>query len=92
MNAEQKQDAKQRMKKIAGQLAGIERMIEEDRYCVDVLTQISAVRAALGKVSNLLLGAHLETCVVSAFESPQRKQREEKLAELQKLFDKHCGC
>ena len=52
------------MKRIAGQVAGVQRMIEEDRYCVDILHQISAVRSALDAVGVELLTEHVEACVV----------------------------
>ena len=53
-----------RMNRIAGQVAGIQRMIEEDRYCVDILNQIAAVRSALDSLGIQLLTSHLESCVV----------------------------
>jgi DNA-binding FrmR family transcriptional regulator len=53
-----------RVKRIAGQVAGVERMIEQDRYCVDVLNQISAIRSALDALGVELLTNHLETCVL----------------------------
>ena len=75
-----------RLKRIAGQVAGIQRMIEEDRYCVDVLLQIAAVRAALDQAGKLLLGAHVETCVRSAIESGARRERKAKIDELLEVF------
>jgi CsoR family transcriptional regulator, copper-sensing transcriptional repressor len=53
-----------RVKRIAGQVSGIERMLEEKRYCVDILNQISAVRSALDALGVELLTSHLETCVL----------------------------
>jgi len=53
-----------RVKRIHGQVAGIQRMIEEDRYCVDILNQISAVRSALDSLGVELLTSHLQTCVI----------------------------
>jgi DNA-binding FrmR family transcriptional regulator len=53
-----------RVKRITGQIAGVQRMIEQDRYCVDVLNQISAIRSALDALGVELLTNHLETCVV----------------------------
>jgi DNA-binding FrmR family transcriptional regulator len=53
-----------RVKRVAGQVGGIQRMIEEDRYCVDILNQISAVRSALDALGLEVLAGHLETCVV----------------------------
>ena len=55
-----------RLRRIEGQVRGIERMVEEDRYCIDVLTQISAVQAALDKVALGLLDGHAHTCVIGA--------------------------
>lgn len=71
-----------RLKRIAGQVAGIQRMVEEDRYCVDVLLQIAAVRAALEQAGKLLLGAHVETCVRDAIESGAPRERKAKVDEL----------
>ena len=56
--------ALKRMRSIAGQVSGIEKMIQDERYCVDIVDQISAVRAALGRVSEMILRRHIETCVV----------------------------
>lgn len=53
-----------RLKRIAGQVAGIQRMVDEDRYCVDILTQIAAVRSALDSVGVELLTEHVSSCVV----------------------------
>jgi DNA-binding FrmR family transcriptional regulator len=75
-----------RFKRIAGQVAGIQRMVEEDRYCVDVLLQIAAVRAALDQAGKLLLGAHVETCVRDAIESGAPRERKAKVDELLEVF------
>ena len=60
------QDALRRLKRIEGQVKGIQRMVEEEKYCVDILTQISAARAALNSVAMLILRRHVETCVSDA--------------------------
>lgn len=88
-----REQARQRLRRIAGQVAGIERMIEEDRYCVDVLLQVAAVRAALDRVGKLLLRSHVETCVADAFASGREGDREEKVAELMEVFSRfaHIG-
>jgi CsoR family transcriptional regulator, copper-sensing transcriptional repressor len=75
-----------RLKRIAGQVGGIRRMVEEERYCVDVVMQISAVRAALLKVGKLLLSSHLETCVSDALAKDGRERRQ-KIDELLRLFE-----
>jgi DNA-binding FrmR family transcriptional regulator len=64
MDADTKKRVATRVKRIAGQVAGVQRMLDEDRYCVDVLHQIAAVRSALDAVGVELVSAHLETCVV----------------------------
>ena len=58
--------ALRRLKNIEGQVRGLQRMIEEEKYCVDILTQISAVRAALNSVGMIILRRHIETCVTEA--------------------------
>ena len=77
-----------RLKKVAGQVAGIQRMVEEDRYCVDVLHQVAAVEGALDRVGHLLLTTHVETCVVNAFESGKPRERQQKLDELMEVFSR----
>ena len=77
-----------RLKKVSGQVAGISRMVEEDRYCVDVLHQIAAVEGALDRVGHLVLASHVETCVSSAIESGRPKERREKLDELLEVFSR----
>ncbi len=67
-----------RLARIKGQVGGIERMVGEDRYCIDVLTQISAVQAALDKVALGLLDGHARTCVLGA----EAELQEERAAEL----------
>ena len=71
-----------RLRRIAGQVGGLQRMVAEDRYCVDVLLQIAAVRAALDGAGTLLLGAHVESCVAEAFASGKPRERQQKLDEL----------
>ncbi len=68
-----------RLRRIEGQIRGLEGMVEEDRYCIDVLTQISAAQAALDKVALGLLDEHAHHCVMGAV---QAAERDEKTAEL----------
>jgi DNA-binding FrmR family transcriptional regulator len=77
-----------RLKRIAGQVAGIQRMVAEDRYCVDVLHQIAAVRAALDGAGKLVLGAHVETCVADAFATGNARERRKKTDELLDVFSR----
>lgn len=64
MNSEASKKIKSRVNRIAGQVAGIQRMVDEERYCVDVLVQIAAVRSALDALGIELLTKHLEACVL----------------------------
>lgn len=93
MKPETREQAGRRLRKIAGQVAALERMVDEDRYCVDVLLQIAAVRGALDKVGKLLLEGHVETCVTHAIRSGRAADRDEKLAELIEVFSRfaHIG-
>lgn len=77
-----------RLRKIGGQVAGIERMVEEDRYCVDILHQVAAVEGALDRVGHLLLTGHVETCVASALATGKPKERKQKLDELMDVFSR----
>ena len=69
MLSEVKQDALKRMSYIEGHLAGIRKMLDEDKYCVDVLKQTYAVRRAIEKMESLLLEGHLKSCVVEGIRS-----------------------
>jgi DNA-binding FrmR family transcriptional regulator len=89
MQEETKRRAKGRLRRIAGQVAGIERMIDEDRYCVDVLLQVAAVRAALDKVGKVVLESHVETCVANALASGDRGERDQKISELMDVFSRY---
>jgi len=64
-----KEEVRRRLRRIAGQVRGLERMVDEDRYCIDVLTQVSAVKAALESVALLLLEDHVDHCVADAIQS-----------------------
>lgn len=88
MKPEVRVQVQKRIRRIAGQVSGIERMIEDDRYCVDVLHQVAAVRAALDGVGKLILHSHVETCVSDALVSGRPKDRAEKIDELMEIFSK----
>ena len=85
---EEKNAIKKRLRRIEGQVRGIDRMIEEDRYCIDVLTQLQAVKAALAKVEDAILHEHAATCVSAAIETGDRTEQRKKFSELIKLFSK----
>ena len=72
-----KKDATRRINRIAGQVGGIQRMIDDDRYCVDILSQIAAVRSALDQLGVQMLTGHIESCVLGAEESRHHERLEE---------------
>ena len=72
--------------RIEGQVRGIERMVEDDRYCIDVITQISAVQAALDKVALGLLDEHAQHCVIGAAEDNQAEKTTELMAAVARLM------
>lgn len=78
-----------RLRRIAGQVEGIQRMLDEQRYCVDVLMQIEATRTALARVGSIALGEHIRTCVVTAIESGDEEDKEVKVQELLSVFNRH---
>jgi DNA-binding FrmR family transcriptional regulator len=75
-----------RLRRIDGQVRGVERMVEQDRYCIDVLTQISAVQAALDKVALGLLDDHAHHCVVGASKSEQGEATDELMGAVGRLM------
>lgn len=76
-----------RLKIIEGHLRGIIRMVEQDTYCIDVIRQIQAVEAALNKVSTKILEDHLNSCVITAIQGPDKKERERVLKEIAEVFE-----
>jgi len=75
-----------RLSRIEGQVRGVSRMVDEDRYCIDILTQIRAAKAALGKVEQEILRDHLKHCVSDAFHGGSDKERQDKIDELIELL------
>ena len=75
-----------RLRRVQGQVGGIERMVAEDRYCIDVLTQISAAQAALDKIALGLLDDHAHHCVVGATEGEQAGKTDELMAAVGRLM------
>lgn len=84
-------DQLRRLARVRGQVDGIARMIEEDRYCVDILVQIRAVHAALRKVEEGVLRGHVEHCVAGALKAADPAQGREKLDELFSVLGKYGG-
>lgn len=89
VDADLKQDALVRLKRIEGQVRGIQRMVEEQRYCTDVLVQVSAVHESLRSVAQLMLRNHLQHCAADAIRSSDADRRARVYDELVALFAKH---
>ena len=75
-----------RLRKIKGQLAGIEKMITDRRYCVDIVMQVAAAESALHKLAGIVLRNHIETCVLTAFRSKDRNEVKAKIDELMRVY------
>ena len=80
-----------RLRRIEGQVQGIQRMVEEDKYCVDILLQLTAVQGAVEQVQRLLLGRHIESCVAEAVRSGSSRDRQKKMDELLEVFSRFGG-
>lgn len=86
MQPDAKSSVLRRIRRVAGQVGGIERMVAEDRYCIDILTQISAARAALRRIEEEVLDDHVAHCVEHAILSGDREEQRRKIAELMEVF------
>jgi len=82
MNKSIKASCRKRLSRIEGQVRGLSRMVDEDRYCIDIVTQISAVRAALARVEEEVLRDHVAHCVEHAIASGNAAEQRRKVAEL----------
>jgi DNA-binding FrmR family transcriptional regulator len=91
VNEETRSKAQGRLRRIEGQVQGLQRMIDNDAYCVDILLQISAVQGALEQVRKLLLGRHIESCVSDALRSGSKSERQQKIEELLEVFARFGG-
>src|SRR5437667_12735243 len=80
-----------RLRRIEGQVQGLQRMIDNDAYCVDILLQISAVQGALEQVQKLLLGRHIESCVSDALRSGSKSERQQTIEELLAVCGRDAG-
>jgi CsoR family transcriptional regulator, copper-sensing transcriptional repressor len=88
VNAREKAELGTRLKRIAGQVAGLDRMLENDRALPDIINQVSAVRAALGSVANILLARHVEESANEAIGTESPRERREVIDRLVRLFEK----
>ena len=88
MKREDKPKLLNRLSRIEGQVRGVSRMVEEDRYCIDILTQVQALRAALAKVETEILKDHLGHCIEGAIVSGDKTEQRQKAAELIQLLER----
>jgi DNA-binding FrmR family transcriptional regulator len=84
---ENQENVLRRLKTVEGHLRGVIRMVEQDEYCIDVIRQIQAVESALNKVSARILENHLNSCVTTAIQGNDAKERERVLKEITEVFE-----
>ena len=82
-----KEDVLRRLRRVGGQVEGLQRMVTERRYCIDILHQVAAVEAALHRAAAIILKNHLETCVADTFECRKQCDKREKINELVRVFE-----
>lgn len=87
-NFESKEDILKRLRRIEGQVKGIQKMVEEEKYCTDILTQVAAVRAAINGVGRLILEKHSMTCIENAATQEDREKAISELSKTMKSFMK----
>lgn len=88
MKSETKAARLKRLSRIEGQVRGLSRMVEEDRYCIDLITQIAAVRAALARVEQEVLRDHIGHCVEHAIATGNKEEQRQKIAELMDVLER----
>jgi CsoR family transcriptional regulator, copper-sensing transcriptional repressor len=84
---EHKQQILNRLKTVEGHVRGVQRMIEDDTYCIEVLKQTRAIQRALEKINTMVLAEHLDSCVTTAIRSDEPAERERVIKELMQLFE-----
>lgn len=80
-------DVQRRLKIAEGHLRGIQRMVDEDAYCIDVIRQIQAVQASLNKLNSKILQSHLDSCLITAVRGEDVNEREKVLKEITEIFE-----
>ncbi len=91
LDDEKKDDVLKRLRRIEGQVRGLQRMVEEDRYCGDVLTQFSSVQQALRGAARIITRNHLETCVTDAIRSGNEEAAANSYDEIMELLSRQIG-
>lgn len=86
MDPRTKETVDSRLARIEGQVKGIRKMVENDRYCIDILTQTAAVVSALKGVEEIVMAHHLHTCVAHAMQHDAEKEKQEKMQEIMDVF------
>lgn len=89
LSGQEKKKVIDRLRRVEGQVAAIRRMVEEDKYCVDILLQVTAAQAALGKAGQRILASHIESCVAETFSSGSDTERQNKIEELMDVFSRY---
>lgn len=84
----EKKNLDTRLKKAEGQIKGIRKMVDNEKYCVDILNQISAVKGALKKIELIILEEHTKGCVIDSIKNDSKEHREKKINELLKTIEK----
>ncbi|GAB6090015.1 metal-sensitive transcriptional regulator [Spirochaeta dissipatitropha] len=87
MNVDLKTTLQTRLKRAGGQIQGIQKMLDDDRYCMDIMAQTRAVISAMRKIEQEILRNHMQTCVTEAFEHGDDSDREQKIAEVIRALD-----
>ena len=87
MEAKTRDQVIRRLRSIQGHVKGIEKMVQEDQYCVDVMRQVIATQAAMAKLNELILQSHLNTCVIKAVRGDDPRAREQVLEEISDVFE-----
>jgi len=88
MDDSTRDDAKARLRRVAGQVGGVERMVDEGRYCIDILLQIAAIQGALSEIGRVVLSNHVQTCLADALKSGNARERRAKVDEVLGLFSR----
>jgi DNA-binding FrmR family transcriptional regulator len=87
MDSKTRDQVIRRLRSIQGHVKGIEKMVEEDQYCIDVMRQVIATQAAMAKVNEMILENHLNTCVIEAVRGDDPQARERVLEEIGDVFE-----
>jgi DNA-binding FrmR family transcriptional regulator len=86
MDAEIRAGVIRRLQSVEGHVRGVQRMVEEDKYCIEIIKQVEAIQAALGKVNEIILEGHLHTCVTTAIRGDEPARREAVINEILEVF------